>query len=93
MLADLIHERGIAGMQQAISNTAEFGSLKGGTRIVNSETRTEMRRILREVKNGNFVKDMIADAETGSPLLKASRSAASAHPIEAVGAALRALKP
>lgn len=93
LLADLIEARGIAGMQRAISNTAEFGALKGGTRIINSETRTEMRRILREVRNGNFVKDMFADAEFGSPLLRASRAAAAGHPIEAVGAALRALKP
>ena len=47
LIADLIYERGIAGMREAISNTAEFGALKGGTRIVTAETRTEMRRILR----------------------------------------------
>jgi ketol-acid reductoisomerase len=93
LLADLIYARGIAGMREAISNTAEFGALKGGDRIITAETRTEMRRILREVRSGSFAKELIADAEAGYPRLKASRAAATAHPIEAVGAKLRSLKP
>ncbi|HET9638223.1 MAG TPA: ketol-acid reductoisomerase [Allosphingosinicella sp.] len=91
LIADLIYERGIAGMREAISNTAEFGALKGGTRIVTADTRTEMRRILREVRGGGFVKEMIADAEAGSPRLRSSRAQARAHPIEEVGERLRAL--
>jgi ketol-acid reductoisomerase len=91
LIADLIHERGIAGMREAISNTAEFGALKGGTRIVTADTRTEMRRILREVKSGGFVRELIADAEAGYPRLKASRGKAAAHPIESVGERLRRL--
>jgi ketol-acid reductoisomerase len=93
LIADLIYARGIAGMQQAISNTAEFGALKGGTRIVNADTRTEMRRILREVRSGAFAQDLLEDARAGYPRLKASRAKAAAHPIEAVGAALRKLTP
>ena len=92
LLADLIYARGIAGMREAISNTAEFGALKGGTRIVTADTRTEMRRILREVRSGSFVRDLIADAEAGYPLLKASRAKAAAHPIEQVRRNLDALK-
>ena len=92
LIADLIYERGIAGMREAISNTAEFGALKGGSRIVTADTRTEMRRILREVRSGSFVKELIADAEAGYPRLKASRAEAAAHPIEPVGARLRALQ-
>ena len=69
LIADLIYERGIAGMREAISNTAEFGALKGGSRIVTADTRTEMRRILREVRAGSFVKELIADAEAGYPRL------------------------
>ena len=92
LIADLIYERGIAGMREAISNTAEFGALKGGTRIVNQDTRTEMRRILREVRSGLFVEDLIADARSGYPRLKASREAAARHPIEAVGRAVRNLE-
>ncbi|HET9428419.1 MAG TPA: ketol-acid reductoisomerase [Allosphingosinicella sp.] len=91
LIADLIYERGIAGMREAISNTAEFGALKGGTRIVNQDTRTEMRRILREVRSGLFVEDLIADARDGYPRLKASREAAHRHPIESVGRKLRDL--
>jgi ketol-acid reductoisomerase len=92
LLADLIEARGIAGMREAISNTAEFGALKGGTRIVNQDTRTEMRRILREVRSGAFVKELIADAEAGYPKLEASRAGAATHPIEAIGAQLRQLQ-
>jgi ketol-acid reductoisomerase len=92
LIADLIYERGIAGMREAISNTAEFGALKGGRRIVDADTRTEMRRILRDVRSGAFVQDLLEDARAGYPRLKASREAAKAHPIEAVGARLRALR-
>ncbi|HEY0412018.1 MAG TPA: ketol-acid reductoisomerase [Allosphingosinicella sp.] len=92
LIADLIYERGIAGMREAISNTAEFGALKGGTRIVTADTRTEMRRILREVRSGSFARELIADAEAGYPRLKASRAEAAAHPIEEVRRRLAALK-
>ncbi|MEA3037914.1 MAG: ketol-acid reductoisomerase [Sphingomonadales bacterium] len=84
LIADLIYARGIAGMREAISNTAEFGALKGGPRIVTADTRTEMRRILREVRSGIFVQDLIDEARAGYPRLEASRTAAAAHPIEAV---------
>ena len=93
LISDLIHARGIAGMREAISNTAEFGALKGGTRIVNADSRTEMRRILREVRSGSFVEELLADAKAGYPRLKSSRAKAAAHPIEAVGARLRSLRP
>lgn len=93
LIADLLYARGIAGMREAISNTAEFGALQGGRRIIGADARTEMRRILRDVQNGNFVKDLMADAEAGYPRLKASRVKSRAHPIEAVGEKLRGLKP
>jgi ketol-acid reductoisomerase len=92
LLADLIAERGIAGMREAISNTAEFGALEGGARIVTPETRAEMRRILAEVRSGSFTKKLIADAEAGYPRLSASRGEAAAHPIEAVRRRLLALR-
>jgi ketol-acid reductoisomerase len=84
LIADLIYERGIAGMQEAISNTAEFGALKGGRRIIDAGARTEMRRILREVRSGGFAAELIADAEAGYPRLRQSRAKAAAHPIEKV---------
>jgi len=92
LIADLIYERGIAGMREAISNTAEFGALKGGARIVTADTRTEMRRILREVRSGGFVRELIEDAEAGYPRLKASRAHAASHPIEEVRRKLLSLK-
>ena len=92
LIADLIYERGIAGMREAISNTAEFGALKGGSRIVTADTRTEMRRILREVRSGAFARELIADAEAGYPRLRASRARAASHPIEEVRRKLLKLK-
>ena len=92
LISDLIYERGIAGMRDAISNTAEFGALKGGSRIVDSDTRTEMRRILREVRSGSFVQDLLEDSRAGYPRLKSSRARAAAHPIEAVRARLEQLR-
>jgi ketol-acid reductoisomerase len=92
LIADLIYERGIAGMREAISNTAEFGALEGGIRIVTAETRAEMRRILAEVRSGAFTARLIADAEAGYPRLTASRAEAVSHPIEAVGRKLTNLK-
>src|SRR3954468_22904411 len=91
LIADLIYERGIAGMREAISNTAEFGALKGGARIVSNDTRTEMRRILREVRSGAFVQDLLDDARAGYPKLRASRARAALHPIEGVRRRLRKL--
>ncbi|HEY6917174.1 MAG TPA: ketol-acid reductoisomerase [Allosphingosinicella sp.] len=91
LLADLLIARGIAGMREAISNTAEYGALVGGPRIVNENTRAEMRRILAEVRDGAFARRLIAEAEAGYPALKAARQASASHPIEAVAARMRAL--
>jgi ketol-acid reductoisomerase len=93
LLADLIYARGIAGMREAISNTAEFGALEGGPRIVTEATRAEMRRILAEVRSGAFTAKLLADAQAGYPRLKASRAEAASHPIEEIGRKLRNLKP
>jgi ketol-acid reductoisomerase len=84
LISDLIYERGIAGMREAISHTAEFGALTGGRRIVTGETRAEMRRILAEVREGRLVRELIADAQAGYPRLTGSRAEAAAHPIEDV---------
>jgi ketol-acid reductoisomerase len=91
LIADLIYERGIAGMREAISNTAEFGALEGGRRIVTAETRAEMRRILAEVRSGALVGALVEDAAAGYPRLRESRARARAHAIEAVGDRLRKL--
>ncbi len=92
LLADLIYERGISGMREAISNTAEFGAAKGSGRIVTAAARAEMKRILAEVQDGSFVNKLMADARAGYPALKASRARAAAHPVEAVAARMRELR-
>lgn len=92
LIADLIYERGIAGMRESISNTAEFGALTGGTRIVDAGTRAEMRRILAEVRGGGFVRALLADASAGYPRLRSSRETAAGHPIERVHEQLTALR-
>ena len=92
LLADLIYDRGIAGMREAISNTAEFGAAEGSGRIVTAQARAEMKRILGEVQDGSFVEKLMADARAGYPALKASRARAAAHPVEAVAARMRALR-
>src|SRR3546814_3256007 len=71
LIVDLIHERGIANMRRSISNTAEYGDYKTGPRIINDETRAEMRRVLSDIQRGRFVKDFIADNQAGNPELKA----------------------
>lgn len=82
LLADLIYERGIAGMREAISTTAKFGAMEGGPRIVTDETRAEMRRILTEVREGKFTRTFVAEASEGQPRMQAWTEAARSHPIE-----------
>ena len=82
LLADLIYDRGIAGMREAISTTAKFGAMEGGPRIVTAETRAEMRRILAEVREGKFTRKFVAEAADGHPRMTAWTKAAEAHPIE-----------
>lgn len=86
LLADLIAARGIAGMREAISTTAEFAGLYGGRRIVTDATRAAMREVLAEVRDGRMVEEMTADAGAGSPRLRAARAAQAAHLVESVGA-------
>jgi ketol-acid reductoisomerase len=91
LLADLLYDRGIAGMRDAISTTARFGAMAGGTRIVTQDTRAEMRRILAEVREGKFTRAFIAEAAAGHPKMQRWQRAGAGHPIERVGAELRKL--
>jgi ketol-acid reductoisomerase len=91
LLADLIAARGIAGMREAISTTARFGAMAGGNRIVTQETRAEMRRILAEVRAGEFTRDFVDQAAAGHPRMGQWQRAGAAHPIEAVGGEMRKL--
>ena len=93
LIVDLLYEGGIANMRYSISNTAEYGDIKTGPRIITAETKAEMKRVLEDIQAGRFVKDFVLDNRAGQPELKASRKAAAAHPIEQVGGKLRAMMP
>ena len=93
LIVDLLYEGGIANMRYSISNTAEYGDIKTGPRIITADTKAEMKRVLADIQSGRFVKDFVLDNRAGQPELKASRKAAAAHPIEETGAKLRAMMP
>ena len=93
LIVDLLYEGGIANMRYSISNTAEYGDIKTGPRIITDETKAEMKRVLADIQSGRFVKDFVLDNRAGQPELKASRKAAERHPIEETGAQLRAMMP
>jgi ketol-acid reductoisomerase len=88
-----MYEGGIANMRYSISNTAEFGDIKTGPRIITEETKKEMKRVLADIQSGRFVRDFVLDNRAGQPELKASRGAAKRHQIEQVGSELRAMMP
>ncbi len=93
LIVDLIYEGGIANMRYSISNTAEYGDLTRGPRIITDETRAEMRRILKEIQSGRFAREFILENEAGAPTLKALRRIGRQHPIEEVGERLRGMMP
>jgi ketol-acid reductoisomerase len=93
LIVDLMYEGGIANMRYSISNTAEYGDITTGPRIITAETKAEMKRVLADIQGGRFVKNFILDNRAGQPELKAARIAAKAHPIEEVGTKLRAMMP
>jgi ketol-acid reductoisomerase len=93
LIVDLMYEGGIANMRYSISNTAEYGDLTRGPRIINAETRAEMRRILDEIQSGEFAREFILENQAGAPVLKAQRRLGQEHPIEQVGEQLRSMMP
>jgi ketol-acid reductoisomerase len=93
LIVDLIYEGGIANMRYSISNTAEYGDLTRGPRIVDDATRAEMRRILGEIQSGAFAKEFILENQAGASSLKALRRLGQEHPIEQVGERLRGMMP
>jgi ketol-acid reductoisomerase len=93
LIVDLIYEGGIAAMNYSISDTAEYGEMSRGPRIVSAQTKAEMKKILGEIQSGEFAKEWIAENENGRPNFDKMRAAAAKHPIEKVGAELRAMMP
>lgn len=91
LIVDLIYEGGIANMRSSISDTAEYGDLVSGPRIITDETREEMRSILAEIQSGEFAREWIIENQAGRPVYKALKRQGEEHPIEIVGKKLRSM--
>ena len=91
LIVDLMYEGGIANMRYSISNTAEYGDLTRGPRVVTPETKLEMKRILTEIQNGEFAREFILENQAGAATLKAKRRLGKEHQIEEVGEKLRSM--
>lgn len=93
LIVDLLYEGGIANMRYSISNTAEYGDLTRGPRVVTEKTKKEMKKILTEIQKGKFVKEFMNENKTGKKNFDALRAKGRAHPIEATGEKLRSMMP
>jgi ketol-acid reductoisomerase len=93
LIVDLMYEQGIAGMRYSISDTAEYGDLTRGPRVIDDAVRAEMQTILDDIRSGAFAEEWIAENKAGRPKFQALRDAGKAHQIESVGAELRAMMP
>ena len=93
LIVDLMYEGGIANMRYSISNTAEYGDLTRGPRVITEETKAEMARILSEIQSGKFAREFILENQAGAATLKAMRRQGREHAIEEVGEKLRGMMP
>jgi ketol-acid reductoisomerase len=93
LIVDLMYEQGIAGMRYSISDTAEYGDLTRGPRVIDDAVRRHMQTILDDIRSGAFAEEWIAENKAGRPNFAALRAAGQAHQIESVGAELRAMMP
>jgi ketol-acid reductoisomerase len=91
LLVDFIHAGGMASMRYTISDTAEYGDYTRGPRVIDDHVRQNMRQILREIQDGTFAKEWVLENQAGRPSFLALRRMNAEHPIEAVGAELRAM--
>jgi len=93
LIVDLMYEEGIAGMRYSISDTAEYGDLTRGPRVVTADTKAEMKKILGEIQSGEFAREWIAESESGRANYHRMQEEGKQHPIEEIGAELRAAMP
>ena len=93
LIVDLMYEGGIANMRYSISNTAEYGDISTGPRIITDETKAEMKRVLADIQSGRFARDWMLENKVNQASFKAMRKKMSEHPIEESGAKLRAMMP
>ncbi len=93
LIVDLIYEGGIANMRYSISTTAKYGDVTRGPRIITDKTKKEMRKILTEIQSGQFAKEWVLENQANRPVYNALLAKGEAHPVEEVGAKLRAMMP
>ncbi len=93
LIVDLMYEGGFEWMRHSISDTAEYGDFSRGSRIINSDTKKEMKKVLDEIQSGAFAKEWMSQAREGAPFLKEKREEASKHQIEEIGKSLRDMMP
>ena len=93
LIVDLIYQRGISGMRDVVSDTAEYGDLTRGPRIINETSREQMHEILDEIKTGQFAREWVLENQAGRPVYSALKREGRAHQIEEVGGKLREMMP
>ena len=93
LIVDLVYEGGIGNMRYSVSNTAEYGDLTRGPRVINQCVRDEMKKLLADVQSGRFADEWMAECEAGKPRFKQLEAKGREHPIETVGARLRGMMP
>jgi ketol-acid reductoisomerase len=93
LIVDLMYEKGIQGMRDSISNTAEYGDMTRGKRVISEETREAMRKILADIQSGEFAREWIAENRAGAESFQRMRAEAADHQVEQVGRELRSMMP
>ena len=93
LIVDLVYEGGVANMRYSVSNTAEYGDLTRGPRVIDQSVKDRMKQCLKEIQEGSFAREFILEKRAGNVGFEALRRRAAAHPLEAVGARLRSLMP
>jgi ketol-acid reductoisomerase len=93
LIVDLMYEEGITGMRFSISDTAEYGDLTRGPRIITDQVKAEMKKVLTEIQDGTFAAEWVKENEIGRPRYRELRDAGKKHPIEDIGKKLRAMMP
>ena len=93
LIVDLIAEGGFSQMRYSISDTAEYGDYKIGSRIITDETRKEMKKVLKEIQEGTFAKEWLVENSVNRPYFLAKRRIESEHQVETVGKKLRKMMP
>jgi ketol-acid reductoisomerase len=93
LIVDLVYEGGIGNMRYSVSNTAEYGDMTRGPRVINQCVRDEMKKLLRDIQSGRFADEWMAECQSGKPHFKELEARGLEHPIETVGARLRGMMP